>query len=93
MNLKGQSSTATSLYLADDRDYMQILEICRPFYFPSSDINNTNNANNTNNSNSNPPSYKLAPRLDDVLVRVVTPPPHERSVTDIPSSSSLQSLS
>lgn len=87
MNLKGESATPTFSYLADDRDYMQILEICRPFYFPSSDVNNIKN-NNNNSNNSNPASLQLAPRLDDVLVRVVTPVPHERSENaDLPSSS------
>jgi hypothetical protein len=65
MNLKGEpTSSQISSYIPDDRDYIQILEICRPFYLPP-------------NNNCQP--CNLPPRLDDVLVRVVTPSPQEVS--------------
>ena len=65
MNLKGEpSSSQIANYIPDDRDYIQILEVCRPFYLPS---------------NNDCEICNLPPRLDDVLVRVVTPSPQEVS--------------
>ena len=66
MTLKGQKSSSTQVStMPNDKDYMQILEICRPFYFPIDDSSVT---------------MSLSPRLDDILVvRVVTPPPQEVS--------------